>query len=68
MAEHKPPFDLTVVNPALVTGPMLHPVSRPRDVSLTVYVGLYILLHGAIGHIEKIRWEYYHFVRSFSPH
>ena len=63
MEENKPAFDLTVINPDIVLGPMLHPVSGPKSVNETNRFAIYNFMDGTHTDIESVRFPYYHFVR-----
>ena len=63
MEENKTAFDLTVINPDIVLGPMLHPVSGPKSVNETNRFAIFNFLNGTYTDIESVRFPYYHFVR-----
>lgn len=63
MDENTPAFDLTVINPDIVLGPMLHPVSGPKSVNETNRFAIYNFIDGTHTDIESVRFPYYHFVR-----
>ena len=63
MHEKKPVFDLTVMNPDIVVGPMLHPVPSPQSVNETNRFAIYNFLNGTHTKIEDVTFPYYHFVR-----
>ena len=61
--ENKSTFDLTIINPDVVIGPMLHPVLSPRSVNETNKFAIYNFLNGTYERIEDILFPFYHFVR-----
>ena len=63
MEENKTAFDLTVINPDIVLGPMLHTVSGPKSVNETNRFAIYNFMDGTHTEIESVRFPYYHFVR-----
>ena len=67
MDETKPAFDLTVINPDIVIGPMLHPVPSPQAVNETNKFAVYNFLNGTHKTIEDVTFPFYHFVRIFIP-
>lgn len=60
--DSKPNFDLTVINPDIVIGPMLHPVPGPQSVNETNRFAIYNFLNGTHGAIENTKFPFYHFV------
>ncbi|POR35614.1 Putative uncharacterized oxidoreductase [Tolypocladium paradoxum] len=62
MDETKPAFDLTVINPDIVIGPMLHPVPGPHSVNETNKFAIYSFLDGTHRAIEPVLFPFYHFV------
>lgn len=63
VSENKTAFDLTVINPDIVLGPMLHPVPGPKSVNETNRFAIYNFMDGTHTNIESVRFPYYHFVR-----
>ena len=63
MEENKTAFDLTVINPDIVLGPMLHPVSGPKSVNETNRFVIFNFLDGTYTDIESVRFPFYHCVR-----
>ena len=68
MEEAKPNFDLTVLNPNIVIGPMLHIVKTPEQVNATNAFAVFNFLNGEYKRIEEIIFPFYHFVRSAHTH
>lgn len=64
MKDSKPVFDLTVINPDIVIGPMLQPVSAPSKVNETNAFAIYDFFNGKYTRIEGLKFPFYHFVRA----
>lgn len=66
--DHKPQFDLTVINPDIIIGPMLQYVPSPKSVNETNMFAIYNFMNGTYKSIEGLTFPFYHFVRysSFS--
>jgi len=60
--DNKPAFDLTVINPDIIVGPMLQPVHGPKNVNETNKFAVYNFLNGTYNQIEGLTFPYYHFV------
>ncbi|KAF4962164.1 hypothetical protein FSARC_9738 [Fusarium sarcochroum] len=60
--EKKPTFDLVVINPDIITGPMIHPISGAKSVNETNRFAIYDFLDGTHPKIEDVRFPFYHFV------
>ena len=67
MDENKPVFDLTVINPDIVIGPMLQPVPSPQSVNETNRFTIFNFLNGTNKSIEDVTFPFYHFVRILIP-
>lgn len=66
--ENKTAFDLTVINPDVVIGPMLHPVAGPRSVNESNRFVIYNFMDGTYEIIGSVRFPFYHFVSlNLSP-
>jgi hypothetical protein len=66
--ENKTAFDLTVINPDVVIGPMLHPVAGPRSVNESNRFVIYNFMDGTYEIIGSVRFLFYHFVSlNLSP-
>jgi nucleoside-diphosphate-sugar epimerase len=64
IAAKKPIFDLTVINPDIIIGPMLQPVNSPKNVNETNSFAVYNFFNGTYKDIEQITFPFYHFVSS----
>lgn len=62
MDENKTAFDLTVINPDIVIGPMLHPVPGPHSINETNRFAIYSFMDGTHKAIEPVLFPFYHFV------
>ncbi|KAL4921268.1 NAD dependent epimerase/dehydratase [Aspergillus aurantiobrunneus] len=57
-----PSFDLTVINPDIITGPMIHPISGPGSINATNQFAVASFIDGTRETIEDVRFPFYHFV------
>jgi hypothetical protein len=62
MEEKKPVFDLAVVNPNVILGPMLHPVPGPKNVNETNDFACYALFNGTHKAVEDAQFAFWDFV------
>ena len=60
--EQKPCFDLTVINPDIIIGPMIQPVPKPSSVNATTSFAVYSFFNGTNKKIEGVTFPFYHFV------
>lgn len=60
--ENKTAFDLTVINPDIVIGPMIHPVVGPKSVNESNRFAIYSFMDGTHKTVEPVRFPFYHFV------
>ena len=60
--ENKTTFDLTVLNPDIVIGPMIHPIRGPKFVNESNRFVIYNFLDGTYKAVEDVRYPFYHFV------
>jgi nucleoside-diphosphate-sugar epimerase len=58
----KPAFDLTVINPDIIIGPMIQPVDGPKRVNETNGFACYSFFNGTYKDVEKLTFPFYHFV------
>lgn len=63
MDQNAPSFELTVINPDIVIGPMLHPLVGPKSVNETNRFAIYNFMNGTYPKIESVSFPFYHFVR-----
>ena len=66
IADSKPSFDLTVINPDIIIGPMLQTVRGPKNVNETNAFAVYNFINGTYKDIESTKFPFYHFVSSFA--
>lgn len=64
MKSNKPNFDLTVINPDIITGPMIHPISGPSSINETNHFAIASFIDGTHKTVEDVRFPFYHFVCS----
>lgn len=63
MKEESPSFDLVVINPDTITGPMIHPVSGPKSVNESNQLVIASFIDGTNKQIQGVTFPFYHFVR-----
>lgn len=68
MQKYKPSFDLTVINPDIIIGPMIHPLHGPKSINETNHFAIASFIDGSHKQIEGVTFPFYHFVspRYFS--
>ncbi|KAJ5183457.1 NAD dependent epimerase/dehydratase [Penicillium capsulatum] len=62
MKRAKPSFDLAVINPDIIIGPMLHPVHGPDSINETNHFAIASFIDGTHKQIEGVTFPFYHFV------
>ncbi|PYI00172.1 NAD(P)-binding protein [Aspergillus ellipticus CBS 707.79] len=62
MQTNKPNFDLTVINPDIITGPMIHPISGTGSINETNHFAIASFIDGTNPKVEDVRFPFYHFV------
>lgn len=62
LEDNKTSFDMTVINPDVVIGPMLHNVSTPEKINETNRITIYNFLDGTTTGVEAWGLPFYHFV------
>ncbi|KFZ16614.1 hypothetical protein V502_05004 [Pseudogymnoascus sp. VKM F-4520 (FW-2644)] len=62
MKSESPCFDLTVINPDIITGPMMHPISGPKSINETNHFAIASFIDGTHQQIEGVTFPFYHFV------
>ncbi|KAE8380917.1 NAD dependent epimerase/dehydratase [Aspergillus bertholletiae] len=62
MKQSSPVFDLVVINPDIITGPMLHPISGPKSVNETNQFAIKSFIDGTHKQIDGVMFPFYHFV------
>ncbi|GLA08381.1 hypothetical protein AnigIFM60653_009912 [Aspergillus niger] len=58
----KPGFDLTGINPDIITGPMIHPIHGPKSINETNHFAIASFIDGTHKRIEGVTFLFYHFV------
>jgi len=61
LASAKPVFDLVVINPDIIIGPMLQAVPSPKAVNETNSFAVYNFFNGTYKKIEEVTFPFYHF-------
>jgi hypothetical protein len=59
-----PCFDLAVINPDIITGPMIHPISGPKSINETNHFAIASFIDGTHPQVEGVTFPFYHFVSS----
>lgn len=67
ISKHKPSFELTVLNPVIITGPMIQPILGPESINMSNVFPIYNMFNGQMKDIEGVTWDFYHFVSSVVP-
>ncbi|RAL06969.1 NAD dependent epimerase/dehydratase [Aspergillus homomorphus CBS 101889] len=62
MTEYKPQFDLTVINPDIITGPMIHPMEGRGSINETNYFAVASFIDETNPRVEEVLFPFYHFV------
>lgn len=55
-------FDLAVINPDIIIGPMIHPISGPNSINQTNQFAIASFVDGTHKEIEGVTFPFYHFV------
>jgi hypothetical protein len=61
-ADPKPSFDLSTINPDIITGPPLQPISAPEKINETNVFAVYNFMNGTYKKVEDVRFPFYDFV------
>lgn len=64
MNTDSPSFDLTVINPDIIIGPMIHPISGPKSINETNQFAIASFINGTHQQVEGVTFPFYHFVSS----
>jgi nucleoside-diphosphate-sugar epimerase len=62
VATRKPTYDVTVLNPYVIMGPMLHAVHGPEDIPSTNAFPVWSFLNGAYKSIDGLKFPAWYFV------
>lgn len=62
MKQSTPSFELAVINPDIITGPMIHPISGPQSINQTNQFAIASFIDGTHKEIEGVTFPFYHFV------
>ena len=66
MEDNNPTFDLTVINPDIIIGPMLQYVPGPNSVNETNTFAVYNFMNGFHKSIDGLTFPFYHFVSDLA--
>ncbi|GKZ25760.1 putative PKS/NRPS-like protein biosynthetic cluster [Aspergillus brasiliensis] len=62
MQVNSPNFDLAVINAAIVTGPMIHPISGKESINESNHIAISSFIDGTHPKIEDVRFPVWYFV------
>lgn len=62
MKENTTSFDLAVINPDIIIGPMIHPISGPKSINETNHFAIASFIDGTHKEIDGVTFPFYHFV------
>lgn len=62
MKGQKPAFDLTVINPDIIIGPMIHYIGGSESINETNRFAIASFIDGTHEKIEDVTFPFYHFV------
>ncbi|KAJ5654441.1 NAD dependent epimerase/dehydratase [Penicillium lividum] len=62
MEQNRTSFDLVVINPDIIIGPMIHPISGPKSINQTNQFAIASFIDGTHKKIEGVTFPFYHFV------
>lgn len=62
MKNHTPSFDLVVINPDIIIGPMIHPIQGSKSINETNHFAISSFVDGTHKQIEGVTFPFYHFV------
>jgi nucleoside-diphosphate-sugar epimerase len=62
MKQNTTSFDLAVINPDIIIGPMAHPIRGPESINQTNHFAIASFIDGTHKEIEGVTFPFYHFV------
>ncbi|KAJ6096999.1 NAD dependent epimerase/dehydratase [Penicillium sp. IBT 16267x] len=62
MKQNTTSFDLVVINPDIIIGPMIHPISGPKSINETNHFAIASFIDGTHKDIDGVTFPFYHFV------
>ncbi|KAJ5149377.1 NAD dependent epimerase/dehydratase [Penicillium atrosanguineum] len=62
MKQNTTSFDLAVINPDIIIGPMIHPISGPQSINETNHFAIASFIDGTHKEIDGVTFPFYHFV------
>ncbi|KAJ5178248.1 NAD dependent epimerase/dehydratase [Penicillium coprophilum] len=60
--KNKPSFDLVVINPDIIVGPMIHPIDGPKSINETNGFAVSSFIDGTHKTIDGVQFPFYHYV------
>lgn len=68
MKQNTTSFDLAVISPDIIIGPMAHPISGPKSINQTNHFAIASFIDGTHKEIDGVTFPFYHFVSCPSLH
>ena len=62
MEEQKPAYDLTIISPDIITGPMIHYIDGKKSINETNHFAIASFIDGTHKDIEGVTFPFYYFV------
>ncbi|KAJ5601197.1 NAD dependent epimerase/dehydratase [Penicillium lagena] len=62
MKQNSPSFDLVVINPDIIIGPMIHQIEGPKSINETNKFAIASFIDGTHKEIQGVTFPFYHFV------
>jgi nucleoside-diphosphate-sugar epimerase len=62
MQRNSPPFDLVALNPDIIIGPMIHPISGAQSINQTNHFAIASFIDGTHKQVEGVIFPFWHFV------
>lgn len=62
MKQNTTSFDLAVINPDIIIGPMTQPISGPKSINETNHFAIASFIDGTHNDIDGVTFPFYHFV------
>ncbi|KAJ5812215.1 NAD dependent epimerase/dehydratase [Penicillium riverlandense] len=61
MKQNSPSYDLVVINPDIITGPMIHPIEGPKSINETNQFAIASFIDGTYKEIQGLTFPFYFF-------
>lgn len=62
MKQNSPSYDLVLINPDIIIGPMIHPIEGPKSINETNQFAIASFIDGTHKEIQGVTFPFYHFV------